>query len=485
LASSQALNINLTEKKKLEDQRLIERAFVQNDPRAQNQVMRDMRKDNAEGSYVKAVLFQALGLHDLSQQEQQKLGGGTKITQAILDNTHYTVERNGQGAITKAWDASGVRADDSTLSKLNSSATPQGTHQYGFAGGIHIVPTTGEQLMPRTNSITGQTEFVHMTGANAGTVYGGNEVPMPQAIPTAAAKATNAANIGIAAAGPRAANTYTGKFGAEHGGPVTAQGGVANPAPLPSQVGTTIPGGAVQPAVPAPVARPAVQAPTARPVAPTAAVTAPTAQPAPVANAGNEIPPFNPAVETRAQYANRIKAQGEAQKVIGRKAGEVASAAPDIESQIKDINNAVKILDSGEHNIGPGLSVIQGRGPVAQAIGGQLETKDQQNTNMVMDTVNKMAATGLKSLGSNPSTADLKFWTENKPKSDSNPEFVKMWIENAKGKLERSLEFNKKQVGTGVGRGQESTLPPASNLPTKVINGVTYVNDGKGWKVQR
>lgn len=469
-AANKAFDVNVNEKKRLEATQDVTK-MLQGDVKAQNQVMRDIRKDDAEGSYVKAILFQALGLHELSKNEQQKLGVN-QFGQAILDGGHYTVEKNGQGAITRAWDAEGKRVDDNVLAKMNAQATGQGTHQYGFAGGIHIVPTTGEQLMPRTNSITGQTEFVHMTGANAGQVYSGGEVPMPQAIPTAAAKATNAANIGIAAAGPRAANQYVGKFGAEHGGPTTMGGGVANPAPLPNRVGTTIPGtgvsvpaGGVAPQV-APGARPAPQAqpaPVAAPVAARPAVAQPVAAPT-APGTGNEIAPYNPAVETRAQYENRIKAQGEGQKVIARKAGEVVATAPEIESQVKDINNAVKILDSGEHNIGPMLSGVVGRGPIAQAIGGQFETEQQKNTNMVMDTVNKMAATGLKSLGSNPSTADLKFWTENKPKANSNPDFVKSWIENARGKLERSLEYNKKQIGTGVGRGTEPTTLDTSGI---------------------
>ena len=59
------------------------------------------------------------------------------------------------------------------------------------------------------------------------------------------------------------------------------------------------------------------------------------------------------------------------------------ATAPEIEGSIKDVDRAIGILDSGKHNIGPLLSGVQGRGPIAQAIGTQFETEDQRNTMMV------------------------------------------------------------------------------------------------------
>jgi hypothetical protein len=118
-----------------------------------------------------------------------------------------------------------------------------------------------------------------------------------------------------------------------------------------------------------------------------------------------------------------------------KEAGKVLGTMPGLKDQINDINKAVAILDSGKHNVGSGLSVIAGRGKIAQAIGSQFETEDAKNTNLVMDTVNKLAADGLKSLGANPSTVDLQFWTANKPNASSSPEFVKEWIQGAQVKI--------------------------------------------------
>ncbi len=128
-------------------------------------------------------------------------------------------------------------------------------------------------------------------------------------------------------------------------------------------------------------------------------------------------------------------------------AGEILGQTPGLTAQVGDINKAVAILDSGKHNVGSGLSIIAGRGRVAQAIGSQFETDDQKNTNMVMDTVNKLAADGLKSLGANPSTADLQFWTENKPKANSNPEFVKEWIQGAQVKIANRVGWAQQTLG--------------------------------------
>jgi hypothetical protein len=142
-----------------------------------------------------------------------------------------------------------------------------------------------------------------------------------------------------------------------------------------------------------------------------------------------------------------LKIQAAGLEEQAKEAGKVLGSIPTLKDQIGDINKAVAIIDSGKHNIGSGLSTIAGRGKVAQAIGSQFETDDAKNTNMVMDTVNKLAADGLKSLGANPSTADLQFWTENKPKANSNPEFVKEWIQGAQVKIANRAGWAQQTLG--------------------------------------
>ena len=70
-----------------------------------------------------------------------------------------------------------------------------------------------------------------------------------------------------------------------------------------------------------------------------------------------------------------------------------------------------------------------------------------------MDTVNKLAADGLKALGSNPSTTDLEFWTRYKPDINSDPAFVKEWIQSRSQDLKRRLGYAEKQMSAGGGAG--------------------------------
>jgi hypothetical protein len=97
-----------------------------------------------------------------------------------------------------------------------------------------------------------------------------------------------------------------------------------------------------------------------------------------------------------------------------------------------------------------------------------------------MDTVQKLAADGLKTLGSNPSTVDLEFWTKFKPDASSDPQFVKEWIESRSADLKRRLGY----AGTQQGLGGRGGVAPEAPKPQqrKTIRGKTYVFDGKGWR---
>jgi hypothetical protein len=63
-----------------------------------------------------------------------------------------------------------------------------------------------------------------------------------------------------------------------------------------------------------------------------------------------------------------------------------------------------------------------------------------------MDTVNKLAADGLKVLGTNPSTKDLEFWTKYKPDVNSDPAFVRDWITSRSEDLKRRLSYAQTQT---------------------------------------
>jgi hypothetical protein len=127
---------------------------------------------------------------------------------------------------------------------------------------------------------------------------------------------------------------------------------------------------------------------------------------------------------------------------------------------LNSINKITGLLDSGEHNVGSALSGFVGRGPVAQAIGAQFETVDAKNTKTILDTVNKLAADGLKALGSNPSTVDLEFWTRYKPDGSSDPAFVRDWIQSRSDDLKRRLGYAGAQMNAG---GVAGTAPAAGS----------------------
>ena len=93
---------------------------VSGDPKAATDLTRAIRKNTEEGSYVKAVLFARLGLNDLAREEQQKLGAGNQFQSIIQGNQRYTAEVNGQGAITRAFNADGTEVSDKVLSQLNA-----------------------------------------------------------------------------------------------------------------------------------------------------------------------------------------------------------------------------------------------------------------------------------------------------------------------------------------------------------------------------
>jgi len=81
-----------------------------------------------------------------------------------------------------------------------------------------------------------------------------------------------------------------------------------------------------------------------------------------------------------------------------------------------------------------------------------------------MDTVNKLAADGLKTLGTNPSTVDLEFWTKFKPDASSDPQFVKEWIESRSADLKRRLGYAGTQQQQGGRGGPAPTVTPQPKL---------------------
>jgi hypothetical protein len=145
-----------------------------------------------------------------------------------------------------------------------------------------------------------------------------------------------------------------------------------------------------------------------------------------------------------------VKAQQEGQKNVAEAAGTIlGKESGSIGSTLSEIDTVREILDSGEHNVGTAVTGVMGRGPIAQAIGSQFETRDAANTKMIGDIINAIAAEGVKALGTQPTDADLKFWTENKPKIGGDPEYMKQWLEKAEARLKNRINTAQQQVSGG------------------------------------
>ena len=88
-----------------------------------NDLARYMReKSGKEGSLVKAILYARLGLTDLAQKEQDLISPTTRTGAELLDGKRYTVERNREGDIVKAFNAQGKSADQSELAQLSANS---------------------------------------------------------------------------------------------------------------------------------------------------------------------------------------------------------------------------------------------------------------------------------------------------------------------------------------------------------------------------
>ena len=98
-----------------------------------------------EGSYIKAYVFARLGLNKLADEEQQKLGSGTKFESLMGPNgQRYTAEISGDGSINRAFDTTGRSVDNDTLATLSANALA--TKGIGQAGATRIRDSQGNEF---------------------------------------------------------------------------------------------------------------------------------------------------------------------------------------------------------------------------------------------------------------------------------------------------------------------------------------------------
>ncbi len=116
-------------------------------------------------------------------------------------------------------------------------------------------------------------------------------------------------------------------------------------------------------------------------------------------------------------------------------------------------------------------------------------TVASQNTKDVQSAIDTIVQKMAKDLGANPSDRDLQFLMNNKPDvTKDNPARVRNWLDSAAKKISAGGQTTE-ALGAAAGiknmpKPVSAPSEPASPQVTKVVNGVTYVYDGKGWKKQ-
>ncbi len=403
------------------------------DRKASNTIARELQ--NQEGSWLKMLLLGFVS-PQLAGEEAVKLGFGNKWTQGYdADGKAALIQVNAKGLPLKGYDAQGKELAAESLPAYMTG----GKRNLDIVGGTYVNDKTGEVGRVVTDKNTGQSFVQTETGRKPMTGF------RPQSSTGTLAdmrtRAIQDLNIKLQGKGVEEQMQILRPYNQ-----MLVQNGFQ---PVqPAEVGITVPQVGAGTAAPAGPVSPTQAAPTQ--AAPAAAVTQPAvpgqpSMPAPApqtTGAGAGVAGRPTAAQMEAAKTGATTA---AKELSGAAATEVAKSA-DTANMIKSIGKSISIIDSGEHNIGPVLSGVAGRGPIAQAIGSQFETKDARNTKTVMDLVNKLASDGLKALGSNPSTVDLEFWTRFKPDASSDPVFVKEWIQSRSEDLQRRVNFARQQL---------------------------------------
>jgi hypothetical protein len=423
-------------------QRETENAKQQIPTMSENDIAKVLREKTTGGSYLKAALFGILGMENSAMAEAAKLGVG-KETMTTVNGQPAIVKMANNGTPIEGYSAvTGKKLSAQELIVAAQSATLMKGANIG--GQVYRDPATNETL----TKVDTQQGPIYYNKAQQRVVPKGEPVPL-----TAGSDISTQLQLSQM---KRQQNfvqqTATARI--QSFNELNNERAMAGMQPLtPQQMGLNPNGeliGQQQPTVPQ-LQQPPGIAGQGTPQAQTQQAPMP---PGPVSPAQVQQQTPAPGL-TGAQ----LKAQREGQQTVMTEAAKQVAASADTQNTLNSINKITALLDSGEHNVGSVLSGFAGRGPIAQAIGGQFETTDAKNTKTILDTVNKLAADGLKALGSNPSTVDLEFWTKYKPDGSSDPVFVKEWIQSRSDDLKRRLGFATSQMGAG---GAAGTAPPAT-----------------------
>jgi len=320
-------------------------------------LQRALKDEGEEGSYLKAYLFQRLGLHDLAKNEQQKLGAGDQWAQTMVDGKPSWVKYNGQGAPVKGYTAEGELSSKELINTLNMKGVTQhtGKMQDITNNKIYYEQTTpmGPRLVDNQGQVyTGDSANLRAYGIGSDVATKNilqlqnlrnrllNEPQIDQAKFLAKFNAENGTNYTL----PDVVNSQAPMTAAPNQAPVT--GGQPQPAAqAPGAVEQNQQGGnanigaqggpAVPQAAPAqsPVQGPAV--PGQQPAQATTGQQQPGRGPSPTPGIpGTKPPPVPYAGEPPAAFAARKKLYDEEMGKVAAEVGELKTKFPDYQAQV-------------------------------------------------------------------------------------------------------------------------------------------------------
>ena len=140
------------------------------DPKEARKLTRELGKSGEEGSYLKAYLYQRLGMTDLAKAEQIKLGAGDQWAQSFLmskDGSQKPVwiKYNGQGAPVEGYSADGALAREQVLAatsmkgvtahtgKMKDRVTGEVYYEQTGPQGTRLVGPTGKVFSGDTKNL--------------------------------------------------------------------------------------------------------------------------------------------------------------------------------------------------------------------------------------------------------------------------------------------------------------------------------------------
>ena len=138
---------------------------------ARGQIPNPDKQKGEEGSYIKAYLFNRLGLTDLARQEQEKISPTKQHMPVMVGDQRYSAVYSKDGQLLSAKDETGKPADDATLNKIaanafaSKGATTGQSMMKDADGNIWSHTTTpGTNQVIWTNQSTGKAQTTAPTG---------------------------------------------------------------------------------------------------------------------------------------------------------------------------------------------------------------------------------------------------------------------------------------------------------------------------------